>query len=59
MNLLAKVFEYFKVPLKDEKCIKVVDIVMTKAKLEALKFKTTSFRQWSHEKEHTEKSTFS
>jgi len=39
----------------DEECTKPVDTMINKEKLEALKFKCTSSRQWSHEDEHTEK----
>jgi len=45
INLLTKVFEYFKVPLEDEDSIEVIDIVINEEKLEALKFKYTSSRQ--------------
>ena len=45
VNILEKLFEYFKVPLQDEESINVVDTMINKVKLDALKFKCTSSRQ--------------
>jgi len=59
LNLHAKVFEYFKVLLEDDKCIKVANIVINQGKLESLNYRSTSSGQWLHEYEYSEKRTSS
>ena len=58
LNLLTKGFRYFKILLKDEECVEVVDNMINKEKLEAWKFKCTPFLQQQHEDGYLEKSTF-
>ena len=56
INWLIKQFEYYKIPLKDEECIQVVDTMINEEKLEALNFKCICSRQWLHKDNHTKKS---
>ena len=48
LNLLTKVFKYFKAPLENEEYIEYDDTMIGKEELDFLKYQGISFSNWIH-----------